>query len=646
MLACLLVAGLSCRSRKEDIRIRTGDPEVVSFKVLPFSLDQVKLLDGPFKHALELNIGVLLRYEPDRLLAKFRSEADLEPKAEHYGGWENDTIAGHSLGHYLSGCALMFASTGDERFLKRVGYIVDELVLCQEAGKDGYIGAIPNGKRILAEEVAKGDIRASGFSLNGLWAPYYVHHKVIKGLLDAYTLCHIEKALSAASRFADWIDTVVSPLDDGQIQKMLICEHGGMNEVLAEIYGLTGEEKYLRLSRVFHHKDILEPLAEGQDILPGKHGNTQIPKLIGLARRYELTGDERDRKAAEFFWNTVVDHHSYVTGGHGNHEYFGQPDKLRDRLSDETTESCNVYNMMKLSRHLFQWEAAAKAADFYERALFNHILSAQHPNDGRIIYNLSLEMGGFKFYQDPIWFTCCIGTGMEVHSKYGRSIFFRNDEELFVFQHIASELDWPEKGVTVRQETAYPEEQGSSFAISCEEPVRFTLQVRYPYWAEKGIGIKVNGEAWKAAGKPGSFIAIEREWTDEDRVEVCFPFSLRLEAMPDDPRRIAVLYGPLVLAGDLGPVEDPGIEDPMVAPVIMTEERDPSKWLEPVDGEFNTFMMTNVGRPCDVVLKPFYKTHERRYSVYWDMHTEATLKAREEAEKAELGGSGDSKPCQ
>ncbi len=231
------------------------------------------------------------------------------------------------------------------------------------------------------------------------------HWKLIKGLPTGFTL-------------------VVSGLTDEQVQKMLHCEHGGINESLAELYGKTGNEKYLKMSRIFHHKAILDPLSKGIDILPGKHGNTQIPKLVGLARRYELTGDTTDRKTAEFFWKTVVTHHSYVTGGHGNHEYFGPEDSLRNRLSNETTETCNVYNMLKLSRHLFEWEASPVVADYYERALFNHILSSQNPNDGRVIYNLSLEMGGHKEYQDPMWFTCCVGTGMENHSKYGRNIFF------------------------------------------------------------------------------------------------------------------------------------------------------------------------------------------------------------------------------
>lgn len=625
----------SCNTLSEH-KVKTGGPEVVTFRALPFELTEVHLLDGPFKHATELNVKSLLNYEPDRLLAKFRTEAGLEPKAEHYHGWEDNTIAGHSLGHYLTACALMFQTTGNNQFLDRVNYIVNELEICQEADEEGYIGAFPDGKRILEEEVGVGDIRSKGFDLNGIWVPYYTQHKIMGGLRDAYHLCGNKKALQVAVKFADWLEGIVTGLTDEQVQEMLHCEHGGINEVLAELYGDTGDEKYLKMSRIFHHKSILDPLAQGEDILPGKHGNTQIPKLIGLARRYELTGDETDRKTVEFFWDRVVNHHSYVTGGHGNHEYFGPPDSLRDRLSDGTTESCNVYNMLKLSRHLFEWEASAEVADFYERALFNHILSSQHPVDGRVIYNLSLEMGGFKSYQDPYWFTCCVGTGMENHSKYGRNIFFHNDEELFVSQFIAAELTWKEKGLKVIQITNYPEEQGTTLEFDCAEPVELTLQIRYPYWAENGIEVQVNGQEKRVDQKPGSFIAIRRKWETSDKLEVKIPFTLRLETMPDDSNRVTIMYGPLVLAGDLGPEDDPAAGDVMYVPIFMTENRNLANWTEAISGLANAFQTGNVGKPRDVEFKPFYQTHERRYSIYWDMFSEEAWKEFQAENQAQL----------
>lgn len=619
-LLAVFVCVASCKN--QDSKIVTGGPEVVSFKVIPFQLEDIKLLDGPFKHATELNIQSLLNYEPDRFLAKFRSEAGLVSKAKPYGGWEAMTIAGHSLGHYLSACALMYQSTGDQRFLDRVNYIVAELDTCQQADGNGYIGAFPNGKRILEDEVAKGNIRAQGFDLNGIWVPFYTEHKVMAGLFEAYDLCGNQKALEINKRFADWLFSIVSGLNEEQIQKMLHCEHGGINESLAELYAKTGYEKYLEMSRIFHHKAILDPLSNGVDILPGKHANTQIPKLVGLARRYELTGDSTDRKTAEFFWDRVVNHHSYVTGGHCNHEYFGPPDTLRNQLSDETTETCNVYNMLKLSEHLFEWEASPEVADFYERALFNHILSSQHPETGLVIYNLSLEMGGHKEYLDPESFTCCSGSGMENHSKYGKNIFFHNNDELFVSQFIAAELNWKEKRLKVRQETEFPNKQASKLIISCEETVPLTIQIRYPKWAVNGMEIKVNGKIKHVKEKPGSFVGITRYWKDGDIVEINFPFSLRLESMPDDSSRVAIFYGPLVLAGDLGAENDSNRFNPDFVPVIMTENQNPNIWLKLIEGKTNTFETQNVGRPREIEFKPFYATHNRSYSVYFDMFSE------------------------
>lgn len=614
------------------ISSRDGAVEAVE----PFSLSQVELLAGPFLHATELNKQSLLQYEPDRLLAKFRTEAGLEPKAEPYGGWEAESIAGHSLGHHLSACALMYRSTGDRRFLERVNYMVDELEAVQHAQGDGYLGAFERGKQIFEEEIARGEIRSQGFDLNGIWAPFYTHHKVLAGLRDAYHLAGNEKALAIGQKFGDWIGSIVLGLTNEQVQQMLHCEFGGVQETLAQLYADTGKEKYLEIARVFHHEAIVDPLARGEDILPNKHGNTQIPKMIASATLYEITGEEKDRLPAEFFWKTVVQHHTYATGGHGNHEYFGAPDQLTNRLSDETTETCNVYNMLKLSRHLFQWAPSAEVADYYERALFNHILAAQHPETGRVIYNLSLEMGGHKVYQDPEWFTCCVGSGMETHSKYGANIYYHNEEELYVGQYLASELTWTEKGLKLTQQTTYPEEQGSEFTFSLEEPQTFTVYLRYPRWAEKGMEISINGKLRKVVGKPGTFLAIDRIWQNGDQVIVRIPFSLRLEAMPDDQDRIAVFYGPVLLAGDLGPVEDEAAHTPEYVPVLMSEERAPAAWLEPVTGETNTFSTQGVGKPRDVVFKPFYKTHDRRYSVYFDLFTQQRWEERQAEYQAEL----------
>lgn len=633
VFAVLFLPG--CNSPDESC-IYSGGKEIIPFRALPFELSDVILLDGPFLRATELNKEILLAYEPDRFLARFYSEAGLKPKAEHYMGWENESLAGHSLGHYLSACSMMYSSTGDKRFLDLVNYIVDELKILQDKDGDGYIGAMPDGKKVFEEQVAKGEIRSAGFDLNGIWAPFYTMHKVMAGLRDAFQLCGNETALEIEKRFARWIASVVMTLNDEQRQKMLHCEHGGISETLADLYADTGDVIYLRLSGLFYHKAILDPLKNLEDILPGKHANTNIPKLISLSRLYELTGDTSDRRAAEFFWETVTSHHSYVTGGNGNDEYFGPPDKLRNRLGEGTTETCNVYNMLKLTEHIFSWDADAAAADFYERALFNHILSSRNPLNGHVVYNLSLDMGGYKDFQDPEWFTCCIGTGMENHAKYGKNIYYHNDDELFVFQYIASQLTWKERGLTIIQNTLYPEDQGTSLEFKCDSSQRLILQIRYPFWAENGIEIRINGNKKRVNESPGSFIAIERSWKNGDIVEVSIPFSLRLEAMPDDSNRVAVMYGPLVMAGDLGPINDTVPRDLMYVPVMMTDNRNPSEWMKPVENKINTFYTENTGKPRDVEMRPFYTFYDRRYSIYWDLFTNELWEDRQEEYEIEL----------
>ncbi|MGC9471407.1 MAG: glycoside hydrolase family 127 protein [Bacteroidales bacterium] len=631
IIFCVFIASCGPADHKADPVLENG---TISFELYRFQLKDVKLLEGPFKHANELNEKVLLKYEPDRFLATFRKESGLEPRAERYGGWESSSIAGHSLGHYLSACAMMSQSTDNPEFLRRVNYIVDELEQVQEAYGDGYIGAFPDGKKVFEEEIAKGVINASAFDLNGIWAPWYTHHKVLAGLRDAYYLCKNEKALQLAIRFAGWMETIVGHLPDETIQEMLICEYGGMNEVLAELYFLTGDEKYLTLSRVFHDKRILDSLAMGIDVLPGKHANTQIPKIIGLARCYELTGNRTDKETARFFWHTVVHDHSYVTGSNALAEHFGPAGKLNNRLGANTGETCNVYNMLKLTDHLFRWDPSPELADYYERALFNHILASQHPENGRVTYHLSLEMGGFKYFQDPFAFTCCIGTGMENHAKYGENIYYHNDSELYVSQYIASELNWSDKGLVLRQETGYPEQQGTRLVFACHEPVELTLKLRYPSWAEKGMEITVNGEEVPVDSDPGSFVAISRTWQQDDTVDVSIPFTLRLESMPDNEDRVALFYGPLTLAGDLGPVNDPAAWDLVYVPLMVNAGRNAEQWTEPVRDRNNVFVTREVGKPRDVQLIPFYAIYDRRYSVYWDLANEETWNEREARHQA------------
>ncbi|NQV31428.1 MAG: glycoside hydrolase family 127 protein, partial [Phycisphaeraceae bacterium] len=591
--------------------------EVVPFAAKPFALEDVQLLDGPFKHAQDLQGEWLLALEPDRLLAWFRKEAGLTPKAPVYGGWENRGVAGHCLGHYLSGCSLMFQSTGDSRFLDRVNIVVSELALCQAANGNGYLAAIPGGKAVF-QQVARGEIRSAGFDLNGSWVPLYTLHKLFAGLVDAYRLCGNEQALVVNQTLADWLERTLRNLNHDQMQKILACEHGGMNEALADLYADTGQRRYLILSRRFHHETVLDPLVRREDRLNGLHANTQVPKLIGLARRYELTGDIQDRTGAEFFWDRVVNHHSYCTGGHCLNEHFGEPDRLNDRLGVNTTETCNVYNMLKLTHHLFQWDAEAQTADFYECALYNQILSSHHPGDGRVVYNLTLEMGGFKRYQTKFdSFTCCVGSGMENHAKYGSDIYFHSDDALFVNLFIASKLTWQDKGLTLTQETAFPDTPRTTLVVNCDQPVALALRIRRPYWIKRGFAVTVNGESVAVTSTPSSYAVIQRTWKDGDRVVVSLPMSLHTHPMPDNPDRVAVMFGPLVLAGDLGPENNPAADRPNFVPVFVPGDRDLREWIKPVPDQPCTFKTVNAGKPHDVVFKPFFRVHGRRYSVYW-----------------------------
>ncbi|MCX8155914.1 MAG: glycoside hydrolase family 127 protein [Verrucomicrobiae bacterium] len=613
-----------------QLKVRPARPP----QAAPFSLHDVRLLDGPFKTGQDIAVNYLLSLEPDLFLASFRKEAGLVPRGEPYPGWERMGIAGHSLGHYLSACALAYAATGDQRFLQRVNYIVADLAECQRAHGDGYVAAIPNGRRVFSE-VAAGNIRSTGFDLNGCWVPLYTLHKELAGLRDAYRLCGNTQALQVARGLADYVERIHGNLNDEQMQRVLATEHGGINETFADLYADTGEPRYLALSRKFHHRAILEPLARGEDILPGKHANTQIPKLIGLATRYELTGDSTDRAAAQFFWERVVYHHSYVTGGHCDHEYFGPPDKLNDRLSPATTETCNVYNMLKLTRHVFGWQPEAKVADYYERALLNHIRATQHP-DGRVIYNLSLLPGHHKEYQRLYdWFTCCMGTGMENHVKYGEAIYFHDAEGLWVNLYLASDLVWKKRGVAVRQETRWPDGDNATFTFTCVQPQEFALRLRHPHWARQGMRVVVNGKVHTESKTPSSFVEVRRRWRSGDRVEVRFPMDLYLESMPDNTNRIAIFYGPVLLAADLGPVNDPAASRPFYVPVLVTGGRSVKDWVQPLSLAKQRFRTVQVGRPKDIELTPFHRLHDRRYTVYLDVFTAADWAKREAEIRAE-----------
>ena len=614
---------------------------VVPIRAYSFNLKEVRLLNSPFRHAMTMDSSYLLQIKPDRLLYRFHKHAGLPVKDSIYGGWEKDGISGHTLGHYLSACSMMYASTGDKEFKNRVDYIVDELRKCQVARKTGYIGAVPNEDTVFAQ-VKRGDIRSAGFDLNGAWVPWYTLHKVLAGLLDAYLYCDNSTALTIAVAAADWTATIVNGLNEEQRLKMLNCEHGGMNEVLANIYAITGNKKYLALSRKFHDEFVLGQLANHIDPMPGKHSNTNVPKAIGCSRRYEITGDERDKTIATFFWESMVKHHTYVIGGNSNYKYCGKEDSLNDRLSDNTCETCNTYNMLKLTRHLFAWQPSGELMDFYERALYNHILASQNPETGMMTYFVPLRMGTKKEFSSPFTtFTCCVGSGIENHSKYAEQIYNHGDHgELFVNLFIPSIVNWKEQGIIFKQETNFPESNSTVFTYLGDASKTFTLLIRKPYWSTGKTRFFMNGKENQNIksydnnfefDRIEGYIPIRVTMKKNDKLEMRFNMNLYTEAMPDNPNRIAFKYGPLVLAGQLGKE----MPDPVYGtPVLLTDNKNINDWIKPTSQPLQ-FEMKEVGKPFDVKLIPFYKMYDQYYSVYWDYFTNTDWAARQTEYEAE-----------
>ena len=616
-------------------------------KVRPLPLNSVRLTGGPLKNAQELDAKYLLELEPDRMLAFLRQRAGLEPKAKGYGGWDGPgrQLTGHIAGHYLSAVSLMWAATGDVRFKERADYIVSELKIIQDAQGDGYLGALMDNQgvdgKIRFQELCKGIIRSGGFDLNGLWSPWYVEHKIFAGLRDAYRYTGNRTALDVEIKFAGWVESIVSKLDDEQTQKMLATEFGGMNEVTADLYADTGDPRWLALSGKFEHRAMIDPLAAGQDILGGKHGNTQVPKMIGSLSRYIYTGDETDHKAATNFWDEVALHHSFATGGHGKNEYFGPADQLNNMIDGRTAETCNVYNMIKMSRTLFSVDPEIRYADFHERALFNHILASQDPSDGRVCYMVPVGRGVQHEYQDKFEdFTCCVGTGMESHALHGYGLYYESPDKLWVSLYAPSRANWETAGVQLEMNTDFPMGESMSLRVTPKSPKKFTLALRRPYLAGTGFRVKVNGREVKELPKADSYVEITRTWKKGDTVELVLPKTLRKEALPDNPNRFAVMWGPLVLAGDLGPEipekqarRNGSAEES--APVLVADDQRAGKWLKAVEGKPGTFVTSGVGLKTEITFVPFYQLPRRRYAIYWDMYTPEEWKKKSEAFAAE-----------
>jgi DUF1680 family protein len=595
---------------------------VIEIKAKPFNLKQVRLLDGPFKEAMERDAQYLKELEADRLLHNFRVNAGLPSSAEPLGGWEKPDVElrGHTVGHFLSACALMYASTGDEELKTKADNLVAELAKCQKAlGPNGYLSAFPEEfiDRVEATE--------------RVWAPYYTLHKILAGLLDMHIHCGNTQALDVAERMAGWVKMRTDRLDEEHMQSMLDkTEQGGMNDVLSNLYAATGKAEYFELARRFDQKSYTEPLANYRDELKGLHVNSFIPNMIGTGREFELTGDPVLHRIAMFFWNQVTRARSYATGGTSNDEAWRtEPYKMASELGAYSHESCCTYNMLKLTRHLFSWSADPHYADYYERALFNGILPTQNPEDGMMMYYVPMASGLFKTFMTPRdSFWCCTGTGMENHAKYGDSIYFHDDDSLYVNLFLASELTWGEKSVRIRQETNFPDQQRTSLVIKVNRPVELTIHIRIPYWVGKEGYVEINGFKLETFSSPDSFLTLKRKWKNGDRIDVFLPMKLHLHPMPDDPNLAAIMYGPLVLAGQLGAVKLSREEvygkygptvDPVPVPYLSPHSDELDSWIRPVDGEPLTFRTEGAGNPEDMTLVPFYKLFGQRYAIYWNI---------------------------
>jgi hypothetical protein len=621
-----------------------------------FSLGDVTLLDGPLKKARDLNIKTLLQYDCDRLLAPYLKEAGLTPKAKSYPNW--DGLDGHVGGHYLTAMAIN-AAMGDEACKERMEYFISELQACADAnaknhpewGK-GYVGGVPGSDRIWST-YKKGDFGA----YSGAWVPFYNIHKMYAGLRDAWVYCGNEQAKQLFLGFCDWAIDLTAGLTDEQVERTLHTEHGGMNEVLADAYAITGDKKYLDVAKRFSHRRLLNPLSQRQDCLDNMHANTQVPKVVGFERIAELSGDETYHNASIYFWDIVTGERSLAFGGNSRREHFPSKEACMDFINDiDGPETCNTNNMLKLTEELHRRNPEARFADYYELATFNHILSSQHPEHGGYVYFTPARPRHYRNYSAPneaMW--CCVGTGMENHGKYGQFIYTKKGDNLFVNLFVASELNWKEKNVTLRQETSFPYAETSKVTIA-QGKGQFTLQVRYPGWVKPGqFEVKVNGQPVSIITGPSSYVAISRQWKKGDVVDITFPMYNSIKYLPNEPQYIAMMHGPIMLAAKTG-TEDlahliaddsrfgqyaSGKKLPInEAPILVNNNlEDIANQLQPIAGKplhFN-FIIENgklkiENYPLSIVnspleLQPFFEIHDARYMMYWLALSEDSYKS-------------------
>ena len=665
-----------------------------------FPLSRVRLLDGPLREAQRTDLRYLMALDPDRLLAPFRREAGLPSPKPSYGNWESTGLDGHMGGHYVSALAMMAASTDDAEVRRRLRQVLLALRECQLANGDGYLSGIPDGKAAW-RELARGELKVDSFSVNGRWVPWYNLHKTFAGLRDAWELTGDPLAREMLIDFADWALKLLTPLSDERLQDMMRAEHGGMNEVLADVASLTRDARYLRLAERFSHRAILDPLRESRDALTGLHANTQIPKVIGFARIAEErthspqppTAEEHARapqpptaearptlpprplagegwgeglSPARFFWQTVRTRRSVAIGGNSVKEHFHSLTDFQPMLDEvEGPETCNTYNMLKLTEllhaHARDDGERAAYADYYERALFNHVLASQHPSGG-FVYFTPMRPNHYRVYsQVDLGMWCCVGSGLESHARHAQFIYSRDESTtgapvLMVNLFAASSLDWREQGLRITQRTRFPDEAGTRIVIDAPPaPKRFTLKIRHPGWLAPGaLRVKLNGQRLTLSptdATPGGYVSITREWRSGDLVDVRLPMRTTLEPLPTRPDFVAVLHGPIVLAARSTPIADEhltfragearmdhiaqGALVPLAqSPLFVSERPDFGGRLTPVAGKSLRFHTGSLLRGPDgapvanLTLEPFFRLHDARYIVYWPVSTPAQAQAR------------------
>ena len=629
----------------------------------PYPLAAVRLLPGPFADAVAANRAYVLAHDPDRLLAPFRREANLAPRAESYHDWESAGLDGHTAGHYLSALAALVATTDDSELRRRLDYMVDELALCQEAAGDGYLGGIP-GSRAFWADFAAGRIQAGGFDLNRKWVPWYNLHKTFAGLRDAHVLAGQPRALALLVRYGEWCEQVTAGLSDTQMQDMLRAEHGGMAEVLADLSVLSGQPRFLRLAKRFQHRAILDPLIRGEDRLTGLHANTQIPKIAGLERIAELEDDTAGQAGARFFWDTVTRHRSVAFGGNSMAEHFNNPADFRPLLEHrEGPETCNTTNLLHLTTLLFTRSPQAALADYYERALLNHLLSSINPARPGFVYFTPIRPAHYRVYSKPgEHFWCCVGTGMENPGRYGAFIYSRAADGLLVNLFIASELRAPELGLVLRQETAFPDEPTTRLVLRLDRPATFNLRVRRPGWVAPGaFAVRVNGALFAGDVAQDGYLSIRREWRDGDAVMLDLPMRITTEGLPDGSAWRAIFHGPVLLAAPAGSAGLDGsvagegrrahiAGGPLVsldqAPVILGSPDDiPARITPDSDAGPLHFRLRDIATSAPesgLPLVPFFRLHDQRYQIYFEVlppeaHAAALARrATEERAKLEL----------